>query len=89
MDDYQKAHNLAKLTWMSGPLKEAQKRLSHQEIERHTVIRMWNDGSSLDEIGHATKRTVHYVSKYLKRFEYIYGKEAVRNRKIPEELPEV
>ena len=89
MDEYEKAHKLAKLTWMSGPLAEAKKRLDNQEQERKTVIRMWNDGASLEDIGYETKRTVHYVSKYLKRFEYIYGKEAVLKRQIPEELPEV
>ena len=89
MDEYQRAHQLAKLTWMSGSIKAAQRRTRNQVAERAVVIRLWNEGANLAEIAWIIKRTVHYVSKYMQRFEYFYGKDAVIKRRIPTELPAV
>ena len=89
MDKYEQAHKLAKLTWISGPTSVAKTRMAQQKEERIKVIRMWNEGASLVDIGYAIKKPVHYVSKYLQRFEFFYGKAAVAGRRIPEKVPEV
>lgn len=88
MNKYEEAHRRSMQTWISGPMSVAQHRIRGQAKERRAVIRMWNEGTSLLEIAFLIKRTPHYVARYLERFEYFYGREAVEKRRIPFEMPE-
>ena len=69
-------------------MTEAEKRDARQKRERNKTIMLWNAGKSIEEIAKEIKNTVFYVRYYLKRFECIYGRDAVLKRKIPIDLPE-
>lgn len=69
-------------------VKKAEKRRTKAEIERDTVIDLWNAGNIISGIAEKMKVTEYVINKYLERFEVIYGEDAVRNRRIPHDLPE-
>ena len=82
-EDYRIASMLARKTQISTSKNDSKVQAKKQEKEREYVIKAWNSGESMEDIAHHIKKNVHYVNKYLKRFEYFYGKEAVRGRNIP------
>ena len=88
-EDFKIASELARKTQISGSIKKSHRRVIDQEKEREYVINEWNNGASMEEIATKIITTVHYVNKYMRRFEYFYGKEAVKERHIPMAMPEV
>ena len=88
-EDYRIASMLARKTQISGSIKKANRRVTDQKKEREYVIRAWNSGDSMEEIAHKIRASVHYVNKYMTRFKYFYGDEAIKKRHIPLAMPEV
>lgn len=88
-EDFRIATMLAKKTQISGSVKKANRRVIDQEKERAYVIKAWNNGDSMEDIAHKIRASVHYVNKYMDRFKFFYGDEAVKKRHIPFAMPEV